>query len=403
MEPEKRIIRDIPKEIRNKITWGSACLEEDTEIHLADGTFTKIQNFVGREIRTNQPGKRKIIRIHKFDTAGTDPPLLEIGGNWMTDSHFIYRQRDSRWYRAKEIKEVNKTSRHAPKGAVYAAELDIDDYLTLRRAIRAATFGNCLIVEPHRQEYTQDLRYRIDKALRERGLHKANTIEWYQSGVGHRKDGSLILDVELIKPPQEAMRRQEGQGSTTTKHLPQRQQREYRVCGRCLKPEATLKCACMLTHYCNTQCQREDMPAHRQECTAMILKEITSIKNQLRQHHDTHGRFTEEVAIQKLLLTELHIKMADLLRTSQLGTNQEQAQYHYTQALQSVAKLVNQTLLKERPALLYNLLTDQVAANVGLGCLYRDQKLDQKAMAHLTQAHDLTQIGKGPLQNNRRL
>jgi len=121
----------------------------------------------------------------------------------------------------------------------------------------------------------------------------------------------------------------------------------------------------------------------------MILKEI--IQSQLKQHHDTHGKFTVEVAKQELLLTEMHVKIADLLRTSRLGTNQEKSKHHYLQALQRVAGLESQTFLKKRPSLLYNLRTDQVAAHLGLGCLYRDQKLDQEAMEHLAKAHDLTQ------------
>ena len=100
----------------------------------------------------------------------------------------------------------------------------------------------------------------------------------------------------------------------------------------------------------------------------MILKEI--IQSQLKQHNDTHGKFTVQVAKQELLLTETHVKIADLLRTSRLGTNQEQSEHHYIQALQRVAGLVSQTFLKQRPSLLYNLRTDQVAAHLGLGCLY---------------------------------
>ena len=121
----------------------------------------------------------------------------------------------------------------------------------------------------------------------------------------------------------------------------------------------------------------------------MILKEI--IQSQLKQHHDTHGKFTVEVAKQELLLTEMHVKIADLLRTSRLGTSQEKSKHHYLQALQRAAGLESQTFLKKRPSLLYNLRTDQVAAHLGLGCLYRDQKLDQEAMEQLAKAHDLTQ------------
>ena len=85
-------------------------------------------------------------------------------------------------------------------------ELDTDDYLTLRRGIKAATFGNCLIVEPHRQGYTQDFRFKIDQALRGRGLQKIHLIEWYHGVVGHRVDGSLLLDTGRIKSPQQTKR-----------------------------------------------------------------------------------------------------------------------------------------------------------------------------------------------------
>jgi len=133
------------------------------------------------------------------------------------------------------------------------------------------------------------------------------------------------------------------------------------------------------------------MPDHRQKCTYMILKEINLIQSQLKQHKDTHGKFTIEVAKQELLLNETHVKIADLFRSSRLGTNQKESEYHYPQPLQRVAGLESLKLLETRPFLLYNLLTDQVAAHLGLGSLYRDQKLDQKAMEQLTKANDLTQ------------
>jgi len=142
-------------------------------------------------------------------------------------------------------------------------ELDTDDYLTLRGGIRAATFGNCLIAEPHRQGYTQNFRFKIDQALRERGLQKAHIIEWHHRGVRHRADGSLILDMGLINPPQWATSEQEEQGSETTRISHQPQKRVHRECGRCRKPEAKLKCACLATHYCDIQRQRKDMPEHR--------------------------------------------------------------------------------------------------------------------------------------------
>ena len=117
----------------------------------------------------------------------------------MTDSHFIWGKNSSQWYRASEIPGVKKTFKNSPKGSVYAVELSIDGHLTLRGDIRAATFGNCLLVEPHRQGYTQDFHFKIDKALRERGLLKAHITEWHSLGVGHRADGSLLLDTERIK------------------------------------------------------------------------------------------------------------------------------------------------------------------------------------------------------------
>jgi len=165
-----------PKE-NNKKTLGLACLAENTEIYMADGTFSIIQNSVGKAIWTDRQGKRKIIRVHKFDTTETAPPLLGIGGNWRTDFHFIWGQIDFKWHRAFEVRGVMKTVRKSRKGSVFAVELDTDDYLTLRGGIRAATFGNCLIVEPHRQGYTQDFRLKIDQALRERGLQKAQIID----------------------------------------------------------------------------------------------------------------------------------------------------------------------------------------------------------------------------------
>jgi len=84
-----RLTMFLPKE-KNTITWGSACLAEDIEIRLADGTFATLQNSTGKAIWTVQQEIRKIKRIHKFDTLETDPPLYRIGGNWMTESHFMW-------------------------------------------------------------------------------------------------------------------------------------------------------------------------------------------------------------------------------------------------------------------------------------------------------------------------
>jgi len=150
MKPNWRLTMFLPKE-NNTTTWRSACLAEDTEICMVDGTFSIIQNSVGKVIWTDQQGKRKIRRIHKFDTIETDPPLFGIWGNWMTDFHFIWGRMDSKWQRALEVRGVNKAKRKTLKGSVFVVELDTYDYLTLRGGIQAATFGNCLIVEPHRQ------------------------------------------------------------------------------------------------------------------------------------------------------------------------------------------------------------------------------------------------------------
>jgi len=137
----------------------------------------------------------------------------------------------------------------------------------------------------------------------------------------------------------------------------------------------------------------------------MILKEINLSQSQLKQHQETHGIFTVEVAKLEILLKEMYIKNADLLRTSKNGTNREQSEHHYRQALQRIARLVGQAPLNQKPSLLYNLSTDQVAAHLGLGCLFRDQNLDQEAMEHPEKANDLTQelttIEDSPGQQDR--
>jgi len=53
-----RLTMFLPEET-NTITWRSACLAEDTEIRLADGTFALIQNSIRKEIWTDQPNIRK--------------------------------------------------------------------------------------------------------------------------------------------------------------------------------------------------------------------------------------------------------------------------------------------------------------------------------------------------------
>jgi len=123
----------------------------------------------------------------------------------------------------------------------------------------------------------------------------------------------------------------------------------------------------------------------------MTLKETNLIQSQLNQHKANHGKFTIEVARLELLLTETHVKLADLFRSSGLGINQQGLEYQYLQALQSVARLETLTFIRERPSLLHNLKIDQAAAHLGLGSLYRDQHSLEKASQQLAQANDLTQ------------
>jgi len=137
----------------------------------------------------------------------------------------------------------------------------------------------------------------------------------------------------------------------------------------------------------------------------MILKDINLIQSQLQQHKVTHGKFTIEVAKQELLLTTTHVNLADLLRTSRLGTNEKKSEHHFLLAIQQVARLENLTFLWKRPSLLHNLRISQAAAHLGLGHLYRDQNSIQKALEQLTKAHDLTQelitIEDSPCQEDR--
>ena len=115
------------------------------------------------------------------------------------------------------------------------------------------------------------------------------------------------------------------------------------------------------------------MPEHRQVCAHMTLKEINLIQSQLQQHKANHGKITIEVARLELLSMETQVKLGDLLQSSGLGSNQKGSEYHYLQALQDIARLKKLTFLGERPCLLYNLRTDQVASHLGLGSLYWDQ------------------------------
>ena len=109
IKPNGRLTMFLPKD-KNRAIWGSACLSEGTEIRMADRTFSILQNSVGKEIWTDQQGQRKLRRIHQFDTIETDPFLFGIGGNWMTDCHFIWGRKDSQWQRALEVRGVNKAN-----------------------------------------------------------------------------------------------------------------------------------------------------------------------------------------------------------------------------------------------------------------------------------------------------
>ena len=135
--------------------------------------------------------------------------------------------------------------------------------------LQVATFGNCLIVEPRRQGYTQDFHFNLEQALRNKNLLKTHIIEWHHDGVGHREDGSLILDTDRIKLPQTT----DSLSSEVPTEPPPRSKLEtYRDCGRCRKPEAKLKCACLATHYCDTRCQREDLPDHRHQKNTLVTQ-----------------------------------------------------------------------------------------------------------------------------------
>ena len=106
-----------------------------------DGTFASLQNSIGKEIWTDQPNTRTIRRIYKFDTFETDPPLYQIGGNWMTESQFTWGRTEPKWHRAFEFRRNNKVRRTTPKGPVFAVELDTNDYLTLQGGIKARIFA----------------------------------------------------------------------------------------------------------------------------------------------------------------------------------------------------------------------------------------------------------------------
>ena len=125
------------------------------------------------------------------------------------DSYFdVLRSGEGKkWRRVSDARGNILYNRRPPQASVYAVELDTDDHLTLRGGLQAATFGNCLIVEPRRQGYTQDFRFNLEQALRNKNLLTTHIIEWHHAGIGHREDGSLILDTDRIKPPQKTDRK----------------------------------------------------------------------------------------------------------------------------------------------------------------------------------------------------
>jgi len=123
----------------------------------------------------------------------------------------------------------------------------------------------------------------------------------------------------------------------------------------------------------------------------MMPKEINHIQQRIKKHKANHGQFTIEVARLELIHIETRVKLGDLLRTSGRGANLQGAEKHYFQALRDTTRLTQQAFLIARPTLLLNLRTNQAASNLGLGCLYRDQHLLDKASGQLTQAHDLIQ------------
>jgi hypothetical protein len=123
-------------------------LGKDTEILLADGTFVSLLQSIGQAIWTVKQETKRIKRIHKFDTLATDPHQYEVEGNWMTASHFTRSGEGKKWRRVSDARGNILYNRRPPQASVYAVELDTDDHLTLRGGLQAATFGNCLIVEP---------------------------------------------------------------------------------------------------------------------------------------------------------------------------------------------------------------------------------------------------------------
>ena len=85
----------------------------------------------------------------------------------------------------------------------------------------------------------------------------------------------------------------------------------------------------------------------------MTLKETNLIQSQLNQHKANHGKFTIEVARLELLLTETHVKLADLFRSSGLGIIQQGSEYQYLQALNTniyTRKTLSAPQPKNRPS-----------------------------------------------------
>jgi len=211
--------------------------------------------------------------------------------------------------------------------------------------------------------------------------------------VEHTADVSLDLDTRKINPPyHQATPGRGGRGSENTWTGPQPQEREYRDCGRCWKPEAKLKCACLrlATHYCDPLCQRKDMPDHRQIFTHMILKEITTYQSQLCKHEASHSVFTIEVANLEAQLTGLHIKNGDLFRITKNRTKYEQSEHHYRQAIQILTRLIKKANLTQSSTLIDILLADQAGAYLGLDCLLRCWDQDQEAMVNFERTYDLS-------------
>ena len=71
-------------------------------------------------------------------------------------------------------------------------------------------------------------------------------------------------------------------------------------------------------------------------------------------------------------------------------TNYEQSEHRYRQAIQILTGLIDKANLNLKPVLIDSLLTDQVGAYLGLGCLLKCRDQGREAMEHQEKAHDLT-------------